>query len=164
MSRHSLIGKLCQYQRNHRNKLLFTHEITEQQKAEITYSFLHENSTISARTYVPTWFYFRYHKCDNLDWPEPKNYHVPYIQPDNEFGDEESDKIKTFLVIDTKKFNAKINGFQLFTRTVYKILMVVNDITKVCWVDEEWIEPYAGCETYIDDLKAKMLNKLRQNI
>ena len=44
-----------------------------------------------------------------------------------------------------------------------KTLFVSDDNAQTYWLDEKWIEPYAHAETYMDDLKARMLNKLRQN-
>ena len=48
-------------------------------------------------------------------------------------------------------------------RTIFKSLSITDDIAKTYWIDEKWVEPYAHAETYMDDLKARMLNKLRQN-
>ncbi|NBP57678.1 hypothetical protein EBU71_14315 [bacterium] len=169
MVKHSLVGKLCQYQRIHLDKRLFTYQLNEQQKAELEYTLQlwHDNSNISSKTLIPSWFYHKFVK--NITCPDPISYHTPYIisPSDNAiqtFNPELIIKIKTLLIIDHKAFDAKINGITVFTRNMLKVLDGENDIDNTYWVDEEWIEPYCCKETYIDDLKAKMLNKLRQNI
>ena len=40
MVKHSLIGKLCQYKSDHRDKVLFAYHVSEEEKKEIEYSLL----------------------------------------------------------------------------------------------------------------------------
>lgn len=169
MTIHTLVGKLCQYRSEHRDKLLFTYDLTEQEKMEVAYSFrfFEDNINISSKTLIPTWFHLRYmEKFKIIDWPEPKTYHTPYFMTSlsNIRNVDTDSKIKTFLIIDSKTFHAGINGIRLYTRTLLKALLINNDVANTYWIDEEWIEPYGGCETYVEELKMKMLNKLRQNI
>lgn len=83
MSKHPLIGKLCQYKSEHRDKVLFTFKVSVEEMKEIKFSMLiwDDNENISANTMIPSWYYQKYieyrrHKQDIC--PDPLTYHTPY--------------------------------------------------------------------------------------
>jgi hypothetical protein len=173
MTKHHLIGKLCQYKSDHRDKVLFTYKVSEEEKKEIEYSLLFWDgaSGITANTLIPVWHYHKYmeYRRHNQEaCPDPTTYHTPYVvriptptiawNPNNS-----SAKIQNFLVVDAKVFVAKIGNVIASQRTVLKALFTSEDSGEMFWVDEKWIEPYSAKETYLEDLKGKLLNKLRQN-
>jgi len=169
MANHPLVGKLCQYKSEHRDKVLFTYTLTEQEQGEVAYSLMMWENTkkITSNTCIPSWVYMKYKdKYGDMNCPDPTQYHTPYIilptTLTNIFNPENT-KIKHFLIVDSKTFIVKIGNIVAGKRTILKSLSVSDDIVKTYWIDEKWVEPYAHAETYLDDLKARMLNKLRQN-
>ena len=169
MANHPLIGKLCQYRSEHRDKVLFTYQLTEQELGEVAYSLMMWENTkkITSNTCIPSWFYMKYReRYGDLTCEDPYDYHTPYaVLPTilTEVFNPETVKIKHFIIVDSKTFITKIGKIVAGKRTVLKALSVSDDIAKTYWIDEKWIEPYSHTETYMDDLKARMLNKLRQN-
>lgn len=165
MANHPLIGKLCQYRSEHRDKILFTYKLTKQEVSEVCY--WDNTCKLTSNTCIPSWFCVKYEeRYGDLNYEEPKDYHTPYaVLPTTltEVFKPEAIKIKHFLVVDSKTFTVKINKIIAGKRTVLKALSVTDDVAKTYWIDEKWIEPYSNSETYMDDLKARMLNKLRQN-
>jgi hypothetical protein len=169
MANHPIVGKLCQYKSEHRDKVLFTYALTEQEQGEVSYSLMTWENTkkITGNTCIPSWMYMKYkEKYGDINCPDPTQYHVPYVVLPTtltEIWNPEATKIKHFLIVDSKTFIAKIGNVVAGRRTILKSLSITDDIAKTYWIDEKWIEPYAHAETYMDDLKARMLNKLRQN-
>lgn len=169
MSKHPLIGKLCQYKSEHRDKVLFTYNLTQQDLGEITYSLMMWDNTkkLTGSTMIPSWFYMKYREQHgDVCSEEPMDYHTPYaILPQTlpSIFNPEAVKIKHFLVVDSKSFISKIGKIVAGQRTVLKVLYPCEDIVKTYWIDQNWIEPYSHSETYMDDLKVRMLNKIRQN-
>lgn len=169
MSKHPLIGKLCQYKSDHRDKVLFTYKLTQQDMGEITYSLMMWDNVkkITGSTCIPSWFYMKYRENHgDITCEEPTEYHTPYViipQVTTKVFNPELVKIKHFFVVDGKTFISKIGNIVAAQRTVLKVLYPCEDIVKTYWMDQDWIEPYSNIETYMDDLKARMLNKIRQN-
>jgi hypothetical protein len=170
MSKHPLIGKLCQYKSEHRDKVLFTFSVSEEELKEIKFSMLiwDDSERITANTMIPSWYYQKYieyrrHKQEIC--PDPTTYHTPYaVKPHIPFDANEKDaEIKNFLVIDIKRFITKIGKIVAGERVMLKILYANEDGSNTFWVDEKWIEPSGFKGTYLEDLKSRMLNKLRQN-
>mgnify|MGYP006282118607 CR=1 FL=1 len=173
MGKHPFIGKLCQYKSEHRNKVLFTYKVSEDEMKEIKYSLLiwDERDRVSANTMIPTWYYQKYivaGRHDQGPCPDPDSYHTPYaikysISNGSWVFNYAEEKVETFLIIDSKKFVAKIGNIVAGERTLLKALFSDEDDSKTFWLDEKWIEPFSSKETYMEVLKARMLNKLRQN-
>jgi len=166
---HHFIGKLCQYKSEHKEKVLFTYSLSEEELAEIKYTIniWNDQKSINSYTNIPTWYYSKYIKNQKTTDPDPTTYHTPYViklydDPSYMFEPEKI-KIKSFLIVDSKTFSVKIGNIVAGQRTFLKVLFTTSDMASFCWVDQEWIELYSIKETYVEQLKAKMLNKLRQN-
>lgn len=169
MSKHPLIGKLCQYKSEHRDKVLFTHNIAEKDIYEILYMYRvwDHAKKLTGSTMIPSWFYMKYkEEYGDVCSEEPREYHTPYaILPQTlpSIFNPEAVKIKSFLIVDSKSFISKIGKIVAGQRTILKVLYPGEDIVYTYWMDQDWIEPYSHTETYMDQLKARMLNKMRQN-
>ena len=166
---HDLIGKLCQYKSEHRDKVLFTYNLSEKDLAEVRYS-IHiwdDEKAITGNTAIPSWYYVRFMgRKGNKGCPDPYTFNTPYACLPNTLSNiftPGADKVHHFLVIDSKMFINKIGKIEAGKRIMLKTLFVSDDNAQTYWLDEKWVEPYAHAETYMDDLKARMLNKLRQN-
>lgn len=166
---HDLIGKLCQYKSEHRDKVLFTYNLSEKDLAEVRYSIhIWDNEkAITSNTAIPSWYYLKFMGGKGSPpCPDPYTFNTPYACLPNTSANiftPGADRVRHFLVIDSKTFVSKIGKIEVAKRTMLKTLFVSDDNAQTYWLDEKWIAPYAHAETYLDDLKARMLNKLRQN-
>jgi hypothetical protein len=163
MAKHTLIGKLCQYKALHRDKVLFTFPIPENDIPRLEYSLQLWNPTdkITSNSLIPTWYYIASYK--GIPFPKPSTYNTPYTcipYKENQYIFETSEKVINFLVVDSCSFSIKIRNLIIGKRTFLKALVADQEQGMFYWLDSEWIEPYEGLETYMDVLKARMLDKL----
>lgn len=163
MAKHHLIGKLCQYKSEHRNKVLFTFDISKDDihKLEFHLQLWQPQDRITSKTMIPTWYYNSSFKGQPA--PKPSTYHTPYFyltNIDNNFFNNTPESIQNFLIVDSCTLALKFRNKTINHRVFLKALLIDGEDSAFHWLDADWVEPYTGRETYMDDLKAKLLAKL----
>lgn len=160
MTKHHQIGKLCQYKSEHKDKVLFTYPLSDEDKHAIEYTcfvFGEARHQINAATCIPPWYY---NKLGETIVPDPITYQTPYFI---NYRLRMHDKIHSFLIIDSLTFGVKIGTTTVSKRTFLKAFFSDTETGSFNWLDADWVEPYIGKETYLEHLKTQLLIKMRQN-